>query len=207
MEASQTQIPQEADKFKGDSLFLTYGELNYVRQNDKNTYFDLKALGVEPFRFYKNGAQDFLGKLSSETLPAALKMVEAYLTEKLPDREFSKHVLSEGRDEKSGLRFRVKLVGQVFNGKPSIWVRTYVYLEHENRWQATARGVRLAISQEEVEKMRAFIDAKLRKVKLPQPTREVRDASTSRRPTDSLEQNADRHALKREMSVVAEVQN
>lgn len=166
---------EEDERFKGDSLYLTYGELKFVKQNDKNIYFDLRSLGIEPFRFYKNGAQDFLGKLSSHTLPAALKMEEAALTRKLDDGEFSEHTLSEGRDEKSGARFRVKLAGQIYNGKPSIYVRTYVFLDHEDRWQATTRGVRLAISQEEADAMRDFIDAKLKKVAKPHPKQFARE--------------------------------
>ena len=149
-------------KAPSESIFLTYGELKYVRESDKDQYFELGALGVDvPFRFYKTSAQMFLGALSNKTLPAAQAMLAAFETRQLEDGVFSETVLSEGTDTDTGVRFRVNLVGQVYNGRPNIALISEVYLTNEQRFHPTHRQVRLAISQDEFDTMKEFISEKL----------------------------------------------
>ena len=147
---------------RGDTLYLSHCELNYVKQNEINPYFTLKSLGMEPFHLYKSNAQDFLGKLHcsiSEGLVLTQKLNEG---EKFPDEIWYETLLSENEDPKTNLRFRLMLVVSVFNGKPYLHMRNYVLLEDKNMWQPTKRGVRLAINESECECMKNFMDIKMK---------------------------------------------
>jgi hypothetical protein len=158
----ETCPPSTEQTFHTESLFLTHGELKYVKESETDQYFELGALGVQvPFRFYKNKAQLFLATLSNKTLPAALTYLSAYETRQLEDGTFSETALDESVDPNTGLRYRVNLVGQVFRGKPGIVLRSEVYLDNEKRFHPTCRQVKVAISQEEFENIKQFISEKL----------------------------------------------
>lgn len=180
---SSSSLPPRAAEAE-DSMYLSHGELKFVWENDKNQYFELGALGVEPFRLYKTKVHSFLKKLDTDTLPAAERILAASETRQLEDGVFSQVGLDEAVDPKTGLRFRVNLVGQVFNGKPSIYLRSDVFLKDEKVFHPTRRYVRLAICRQEFDAMKLFIDRKLKSVNKSLPMAKRTDYTLATADTD-----------------------
>ena len=141
------------ERFQGqDTLYLAHGELNFVKQNGSNMYFTLKTLGMIPFHLYKNSAQEFLGKLN-ECIRVGQKLVDS--AKKPADGTYHEIVISENLDPKLELRFRLNLVVSVYNGKPYLHLRNFVFIKDQQIWHHTKRGVRLAIDQKEADAMKA----------------------------------------------------
>jgi len=170
----------DGGEFEGeDSLFLTHGELCYVREAasgepegtaaggaEVTQYVTLGAIGVEPFRFYKKGAQEFLARLhrgfkSADKLANYLKTVKA----EVANAVVYDSVLQDKVDPKTGVQYQTRLTASVYKGAPMLTVRSYAFLPGEACWQATKRGVRIAIDREEVERIKAFINEKMKPVK------------------------------------------
>lgn len=157
------QLPQSSGEASSeDSLYLKHCELKYVRQNDSNQYFTLQSVGMEPFHLYKNGAQEFLGKLY-QSLKEAQKLVDKVEGGiKLGDGTWHETLVSENEDSKSQLRFRLNIVVTVFNGKPYLHLRNFVFLKDKQIWHPTKRGVRFAIDPKDCDRMKEFIDLKMK---------------------------------------------
>ena len=168
------QQPQQSDKASSeDSVYLRHCELKYVKQNDSNQYFTLQSVGMEPFHLYKNGAQEFLGKLY-QSLKEAQKLVEKIDGGiKLGDGTWHETLVSENEDSKTQLRFRLNIVVTVFNGKPYLHLRNYVFLKDKQIWHPTKRGVRFAIDQKDVDTMKEFIDLKMKPKNLSSHTSQL----------------------------------
>lgn len=175
MEAPTTTIDQETvseDASLGEdtnTLYLRHCELNYVKVKDLNQYFTLKTLGVEPFYLYRNTAQNFMGKLHGSIEKAIALTQELEAGEKIPDGSWYEVSISENEDPKSQLRFRLNLVVSVFNGKPYLHLRNYVYLKEQEMWQPTRRGLRLAIDESECNRMKSFMYSKMKNTPLRFP--------------------------------------
>ena len=161
---NQNNVSEDNSFGAGDDnrLYLRHCEMNYVKQNDRNQYFTLKSLGVEPFHLYRNSAQDFLGKLHCSIAEGKTLAQKLETGEKIPDGSWHEMQISENEDPKSQLRFRLNLVVSVFNGKPYLHLRNYVFLKDKEMWQPTKRGIRLAIEESECERMKTFMDLKMK---------------------------------------------
>jgi len=172
----------DGGEFEGeDSLFLTHGEMCYVREAasddepegtaaaagaEATHYVTLGAIGVEPFRFYKKGAQEFLGRLhrgfkSAEKLANYLKTVKGQVANTV----LYESILQDKVDPKTDVQYQTRLTASVYKGVPMLDVRSYAFLPGEAYWQATKRGVRIAIDRAEVERIKAFINEKMKPVK------------------------------------------
>ena len=161
--------PQEAKlRFRGDSVYLKHGEIKFVRVDDKNFYFSLGALGMDPFRFYKGQAQDFLRKLNSgmqEGLNLVSVMSDQAVTSTSDSEDYKDGVVYDGIltdnvDPLTNLRFRLRVVTSIFEGKPYLHVRSFVYAADRGEWQTTRRGVRIALEQTEEDLIKDFITEK-----------------------------------------------
>jgi len=148
-------------QFPDDVLYLTHGELHFVKENEKYQYFNLGALGVEPFRLYKTTAQLFLNKFH-QGLKEATKLVQTAVNQPLEDGCYYEGTISENTDVLTGTKFQSRVVANVYKGIPSLALRSYVYLSEESLWHSTKRGVRLAIDQQEANQIVAFINEKMK---------------------------------------------
>jgi len=146
-----------------DTVYLSHSELTYVKLSEKNRYFTLGCIGMDPFRLYKNVAQQFLGKLSLGLKEAVI--LEETLKSKsrtpLADSSYYEAAISDNVDKKTGIRYQLRIVASVFNSKPYLGLRSYVYLADKKMWHPTQRGIRFAIDEAEVNTIRAFINEKL----------------------------------------------
>lgn len=171
----QPQVGQESQCFKSNTLYLQYGQIDYV-PDVRGGYFNIGAAGVEPFRFYKPKIQQFLGALDQtleqfqDDVAKAVSQGTEGQSPGLEDKTYHERMLSEGTDTKNQLKFRVMLVASGYNNLPFINLRNYVFLEDKKVWWPTKRGVRLALGRDEFNLMREFINCKLKPARPPKPS-------------------------------------
>ena len=139
-----------------NTIYLTHFQATFVTESDKNQYFTLSSVGNGELRLYKKSAQALLGHLHQAH--AMGKKLEKLMGErKLPDKTYFEKTVDERTDKKTGTNYRLNLTLSIYMGKVCLYLRSFYYIEEEQRYQPTKRAVQFAINDDDYTTFRKFI--------------------------------------------------